>query len=95
MAARDNDDHRIVRGVISPVAVIASGGVLLIPVLVGNATMETKDHLDARRIAQNCGGVPKSDGHIAGEVAGSAALSVITQGLQIGPAGEVAQNARR
>ena len=93
--AEPNDDYKVVRMIASPLAVIASGGTLLIPVLVGNAGMETKDHLDARRIAQNCGGKPKSDERIAAEVAGSAAVSLVAQGTQFGTLADTAQNAQR
>ena len=93
--AKPNDDYKVVRMIASPLAVIASGGTLLIPVLVGNAGMETKDHLDARRIAQNCGGEAKSDERIAAEVVGSTAVSLVAQGVQFGPVGDAAQNAQR
>jgi len=95
MVTKHNDEHKVLRAVISPLAVMASGGTLLIPVMIGNAGLEAKDHVDARRIAQNCGGNPKSDARIAAEVAGSAAMGLATQGLQIGPVGDVAQKTRR
>lgn len=89
--AEKNDEIKTLRMIGSPLAVIASGGTLLIPVLLGNAGLETADHLDARKIAQNCGGQPKSDERIAAEVAGSAAISVVAQGTQIGPLADTAQ----
>lgn len=79
-AAELHRDIKTTRMVASPVLLFLSGG-LLLPVVAANAGLDTVDHVDAAKMAENCGGVSKSNAEIAGEVAAGAAVGFATSGL--------------
>ena len=79
-AAEAHRDIKKARTVASPVLLFLSGG-LLIPVVAANAGLDTVDHVDAAKIAENCGAQAQTNGEIATDVALGAAVGVATSGL--------------
>lgn len=80
-AARDievHDDLKLVRTVVSPVAVIMSGGLLLPAVFAANVGLDTVDRVDASRLDIHCGGQGQSPIQIAEGVAKGAAFGLAT-----------------
>jgi hypothetical protein len=57
-----------------------SGG-LLLPVLAANAGLDTVDHVDAAKMAENCGAQAQTNAEIATDVALGTAVGVATSGL--------------
>ena len=82
-AAETHRDLKSARTIASPVLLFLSGG-LLIPVVAANAGFDTVDHIDAAKIAENCGGNPQSHSAMATDVAISAAVGVAASGLNVG-----------
>ena len=66
--AQLHDNIKQSRVMASPVAVLLSGGSLLLPVLAVNAGLDTVDHLEASDISVYCGGPETPNGEIAKEV---------------------------
>lgn len=80
-ATRDievHDDIKLVRTVVSPVAVIMSGGLLLPAVFAANVGLDTVDRVDASRMEIHCGGQGQSPIEIAQGVAKGAAFGLAT-----------------
>ena len=67
--------------VVSPLVVVATGGLFAGQVLAANAGLEAADHVNASNIAVACGGEPKNTNEIAAEVALDAAIGVTTGGV--------------
>lgn len=74
---RVHDELKLLRSLISPLAVMISGG-LLVPVVVANVSFDTADRLDASRMEVHCGGEGKSAIDIAQGVVGGAAFGLAT-----------------
>jgi hypothetical protein len=79
-AAESHRDIKRARTVASPVLLLLSGG-LLVPVVAANAGLDTVDHVDAAKIAENCGAQAQTNTEIATDVALGAAVGVATSGL--------------
>jgi len=79
-AAEAHRDIKKVRTIASPVLLFLSGG-LLVPVVAANAGLDTVDHVDAAKIAENCGAQAQSNSEIVTDVALGAAAGVATSGL--------------
>jgi hypothetical protein len=79
-AAEAHRDIKRARTVASPVLLFLSGG-LLVPVVAANAGLDTVDHVDAAKIAENCGAQAQTNAEIATDVALGAAVGVATSGL--------------
>lgn len=80
-AARDievHDDIKLVRTIVSPVAIVLSGGLLLPAVFAANVGLDTVDRVDASRMEIHCGGEGKSPTQIAEGVAKGAAFGLAT-----------------
>jgi len=75
---RIHDELKLLRMVVSPVAVVLSGGTLLPAVIATNAGLDAADRVDASRMGVHCGGAGKSVGEIAQGVVGGAALGIVT-----------------
>lgn len=73
-----HDDLKIVRIIVSPVAVIASGGLLLPAVFAANVGLDTFDRVDASKMDRRCGGEGQSAGQIAEGVVKGAAFGLAT-----------------
>ena len=80
------DDMKLARIVASPVAILLSGGSLLLPVLATNAGLETLDHMEASSISVSCGGPETSTEDMAMEVLKGAAIGLTTSTLNVGGA---------
>jgi hypothetical protein len=81
-AAETHKEIKNTRMVVSPVLLFFSGG-LLLPVVAANAGLDTADQVDAAKIAENCGGKPKTNDQIASDVAVGAAVGVATSTLTV------------
>jgi hypothetical protein len=79
-AAEAHRDIKNVRTIASPVLLFVSGG-LLLPVLAANAGLDTVDHVDAAKMAENCGAQAQTNAEIATDVALGTAVGVATSGL--------------
>lgn len=79
-AAEAHRDIKKVRTIASPVLLFVSGG-LLLPVLAANAGLDTVDHVDAAKMADNCGAQSQTNAEIAADVALGTAVGVATSGL--------------
>ena len=79
-AAEAHRDIKKVRTIASPVLLFVSGG-LLLPVLAANAGLDTVDHIDAAKMADNCGAQSQTNAEIATDVALGTAVGVATSGL--------------
>ena len=79
-AAEAHRDIKKARTIASPVLLFLSGG-LLLPVVAANAGLDTVDHVDAAKIAENCGALSQTKAEIATDVALGAAVGVATSGL--------------
>ena len=79
-AAEAHRDIKRARTVASPVLLFLSGG-LLVPVVAANAGLDTVDHVDAAKIAENCGAQAQTNAEIATDVALGTAVGVATSGL--------------
>jgi hypothetical protein len=79
-AAEAHRDIKKVRTIASPVLLYLSGG-LMLPLVAANAGFDTVDHVDAARMAENCGARAQSNSEIATDVALGAAVGVATSGL--------------
>ena len=66
--AQWHDNIKQSRVIASPVAVLLSGGSLLLPVLAVNAGLDTVDHLEASDISVYCGGPETPNVEIAKDV---------------------------
>lgn len=80
-AARDievHDEIKLARVVVSPIAVIMSGGLLLPAVFAANVGLDTVDRVDASRMDIHCGGQGQSPIQIAEGVAKGAAFGLAT-----------------
>ena len=80
-AIRDIEVHdglKLVRSVVSPVAVVLSGGVLLPAVFAANVGLDTVDRVDASKIEVVCGGEGKSAEQIATGVVQGAVFGLAT-----------------
>lgn len=75
-ATEVHEDIKLIRTLVSPVAVALSGGLLLPAVFAANVGMDTVDRVDASRMEQHCGGKGKSSNEIAQGVATGAAISL-------------------
>ncbi len=84
--AKVYDDMKLARIVASPVAILLSGGSLLLPVLATNAGLETLDHMEASSISVSCGGPETSTEDMAMEVLKGAAIGLTTSTLNVGGA---------
>ena len=84
--AKVYDDMKLARIVASPVAILLSGGSLLLPVLATNAGLETLDHIEASSISVSCGGPETSTEDMAMEVLKGAAIGLTTSTLNVGGA---------
>ena len=84
--AKVYDDMKLARIVASPVAILLSGGSLLLPVLATNAGLETLDHMEASSISVSCGGPETSIEDMAMEVLKGAAIGLTTSTLNVGGA---------
>lgn len=84
--AKVYDDMKLARIVASPVAILLSGGSLLLPVLATNAGLETLDHMEASSISVSCGGPETSSEDMAMEVLKGAAIGLTTSTLNVGGA---------
>lgn len=84
--AKVYDDMKLARIVASPVAILLSGGSLLLPVLATNAGLETLDHMEASSISVSCGGPGTSTEDMAMEVLKGAAIGLTTSTLNVGGA---------
>lgn len=73
-----HDDVKLVRTIVSPLAVIMSGGLLLPAVFAANVGLDTVDRVDASRMEIHCGGEGQSPVQIAGAVAKGAAFGLAT-----------------
>lgn len=78
---RIHDELKLIRTLISPVAVALSGGMLLPAVVVANVSLDTADRLDASRMEVHCGGEGKTSIDIAQGVVGGAAFGLATGGV--------------
>ena len=81
--AKVYDDMKLARIVASPVAILLSGGTLLLPVLATNAGLETLDHMEASSISVSCGGPETSTEDMAMEVLKGAAIGLTTGTLNV------------
>ena len=88
--AKVYDDMKLARIVASPVAILLSGGSLLLPVLATNAGLETLDHMEASSISVSCGGPETSTEDMAMEVLKGAAIGLTTSTLNVGGAASAA-----
>jgi hypothetical protein len=79
-AAEAHRDIKKARTIASPVLLFLSGG-LLVPVVAANAGLDTVDHVDAAKMAENCGAQAQSNAEIATDVALGTAVGVATSGL--------------
>jgi hypothetical protein len=79
-AAEAHRDIKTARTIASPVLLFFSGG-LLLPVVAANAGLDTVDHVDAAKMAENCGGTPQTKAEMATDVAVGAAVGVAASGL--------------
>lgn len=79
-AAETHRDLKKARTIASPVVLFLSGG-LLLPVVAANAGLDTVDHVDAAKMAENCGGTPQTKAEMATDVAVGAAVGVATSGM--------------
>ena len=79
-AAEAHRDIKRARTIASPVLLLVSGG-LLLPVLAANAGLDTFDHVDAAKMAENCGAQAQTNAEIATDVALGTAVGVATSGL--------------
>ena len=80
-AIRDIEVHdglKLGRSVVSPVAVVLSGGMLLPAVFAANVGLDTVDRVDASKIEVVCGGEGKSAEQIATGVVQGAAFGLAT-----------------
>ena len=80
-AIRDIEVHdglKLVRSVVSPVAVVLSGGMLLPAVFAANVGLDTVDRVDASKMEVVCGGEGKSAEQIATGVVKGAAFGLAT-----------------
>ena len=80
-AIRDIEVHdglKLVRSVVSPVAVLLSGGMLLPAVFAANVGLDTVDRVDASKMEVVCGGEGKSAEQIATGVVQGAAFGLAT-----------------
>lgn len=84
--AKVYDELKLARIVASPVAILLSGGTLLLPVLATNAGLETLDHMEASSISVSCGGPETSTEDLAMEVLKGAAIGLTTSTLNVGGA---------
>ena len=84
--AKVYDDMKLARIVASPVAILLSGGSLLLPVLATNAGLETLDHMEASSISVSCGGPETPTEDMAMEVLKGAAIGLTTSTLNVGGA---------
>jgi hypothetical protein len=84
--AKVYDELKLARIVASPVAILLSGGTLLLPVLATNAGLETLDHMEASSISVSCGGPETSTEDMAMEVLKGAAIGLTTSTLNVGGA---------
>ena len=82
-AAETHRDLKSARTIASPALLFLSGG-LLLPVVAANAGFDTVDHIDAAKIAENCGGTPQTQSAMATDVAIGAAVGVAASGLNVG-----------
>ena len=73
-----HDEIKIVRTLVSPVAVVLSGGLLLPAVFVANVGLDTVDRVDASKMELACGGEGKTASEIALGVAKGAAFGLAT-----------------
>ena len=78
VSTQDFDLLKRAKMVLSPLLVVATGGLLAIPMVVANAGLETADHMNASNIMVACGGAPKSMSEIATEVGLDAAIGMAT-----------------
>jgi len=81
-AAEAHKELKTTRMVASPILLFFSGG-LLLPVVAANAGFDTVDQVDAAKLAENCGGKPKTNSAIASDVAVGAAVGVATSTLTV------------
>lgn len=84
--AKVYDELKLARIVASPVAILLSGGTLLLPVLATNAGLETLDHMEASSISVSCGGPETPAEDMAMEVLKGAAIGLTTSTLNVGGA---------
>lgn len=82
--AKVQDDLKLARIVATPVAILLSGGALLLPILATNAGMETLDHMEASSISVSCGGPETPAEDIAMDVLKGAAIGLTTSTLNVG-----------
>lgn len=75
---RVHDELKLLRTLLSPIAVAVSGGMLLPAVVVANVSFDTADRVDASRMELHCGGEGKTAVDIAQGVVGGAALGLAT-----------------
>lgn len=80
-AAESHRDIKKARTIASPVLLFFSGG-LLLPVVAANAGLDTVDHVDAAKMAENCGAKPQTNSEIATDIALGAAVGVATGGIK-------------
>jgi hypothetical protein len=73
-----HDDVKIVRTVVSPIALLLSAGTLLPAVFAANVGLDTADRVDASRMEVHCGGKGYTPGEIATGVAKGAAFGLAT-----------------
>ncbi len=82
--AKVQDELKLARLLASPVAIVLSGGALLLPVLATNAGMETLDHMEASSISVSCGGPETPAEDMAMDVLKGAAIGLTTGTLNVG-----------
>jgi hypothetical protein len=73
-----HDDLKIARTVVSPIALVLSGGLLLPAVFAANVGLDTADRIDASRMEKHCGGKGETPGQIATGVVKGAAFGLAT-----------------
>jgi hypothetical protein len=73
-----HDDFKLLRSLLSPVAVVLSGGTLFPAVVVANAGFDTADRVDASRMDERCGGQAHAPIRIAEDVVRGVTIDLLT-----------------
>ena len=81
-----HDNFKLMRSLLSPVAMVLSGGTLFPAVVVANAGFDTADRVDASRMDERCGGKAHAPIRIAEDVVRGVTIDVLTS-VAVGASG--------
>lgn len=82
--AQMHEDIKLARTVASPIAVIATGGLLAIPMIVANGGSDVADNIHSSDVLATCSDRNKSNLEIAADSTTNIGLSIATGGLAPG-----------